>query len=126
MRLNRERLMGAGLVAAVLLCTTTTTAFAQAASGKSAFAQCGVCHSTNGSNGVGPSLQGIVGRKAGTFPGFRYSHALKGSGITWDAKNLDLFLTDPQKHVPGNVMPYAGQPDATLRAALIAYLATLK
>jgi cytochrome c len=80
----------------------------------------------DGSNGVGPSLQGINGRKAGSFAGFLYSRAMKNAGHAWDAKSLDAYLADPQKAVPGNLMPYSGVTDAKQRADLIAYLATLK
>ena len=97
-----------------------------AAAGKQDFAQCSVCHSTDGTNGVGPSLQGIVGRKAGMFAGFRYSRAMKGADITWDDKTLDAYLTDPQKAIPGNVMPFSGLADAKQRSDLIAYLKTVK
>jgi len=97
-----------------------------AAVGKQLFAQCTVCHSIDGTNGVGPSLQGIVGRKAGTFAGFRYSRAMKAASITWDDMSLNNYLADPQKVVPGNVMPFSGLADATQRADVIAYLKTLK
>jgi cytochrome c len=93
--------------------------------GKQAFAQCSACHSIDGSNGVGPPLSGVVGRKAGSVAGFRYSRAMKGSNIVWDEKSLDAFVSDPQKVVPGNVMPFAGVADAKQRADLIAYLQKL-
>ena len=97
-----------------------------ATAGKQAFAQCAACHSVEGANGLGPSLQGIVGRKSGTFPGFRYSRAMKAAGIAWDEKSLDAYLTEPQKLVPGNLMPFSGVADAKQRADLIAYLKTVK
>jgi len=97
-----------------------------AGAGKQLFAQCSVCHSTDGTNGMGPSLQGIVGRKAGSFPGFRYSRAMKGSSTIWASETLDAYLADPQKAIPGNVMPFSGLADAKQRADLIAYLNTLK
>ena len=97
-----------------------------AGAGKQLYAQCSVCHSIDGTNGVGPSLQGIGGRKAGTFAGFRYSRAMKGTDITWDDKTLDAYLTDPQKTIPGNVMPFSGLTDSKQRADLIAYLRTMK
>lgn len=109
----------------VAILSPSGVALAQDPAGKAAFAQCSVCHSTDGSNGVGPSLKGVVGRKAGEYAGFRFSRALKSSGLTWDKATLDSYLTDPQKAVPGNVMPYAGLADPKLRAALIAYLTTL-
>ncbi|MFC6284483.1 MULTISPECIES: c-type cytochrome [Polaromonas] len=94
--------------------------------GKQVFTQCAACHSIDGSNGAGPSLQGVFGRKVGSFPGFRFSRAMKGNGKTWDDKMLEAYLAEPQKEVPGNVMPFSGIPDAKQRADLIAYLKTLK
>ena len=96
-----------------------------ATAGKAVFVQCAACHSVDGSNGVGPSLQGVVGRKVGTFPGFRFSRAMKAAGTTWDATSLDGYIADPQKALPGNVMPFSGIPDAKQRADLVAYLKTL-
>jgi cytochrome c len=64
----------------------------------------------------------VFGRKAGSLADFRYSPALKRSGITWTPETLDIFLADPQKTVPNNRMPYAGMPDAADRADLIAFL----
>ena len=96
------------------------------AAGKQVYAQCAACHSIDGSHGVGPSLQGVIGRQAGSAPGFRFSRAMKGAGYPWDAKALDAYIANPQGAVPGNVMPYAGLADAKQRADLIAYLASLK
>jgi cytochrome c len=73
-------------------------------------------------NSVGPSLNGLFGRKAGELSDFRYSPALKRSGITWTADTLNTFIADPQTMVPANRMPYAGMPEAGDRADLIAYL----
>ena len=97
-----------------------------AAAGKALFTQCAVCHSIDGTNAVGPSLNSIVGRKAGTADGFRYSRAMKNSGAVWDDKTLDAYLADPQKLIPGNVMPFSGMADPKQRADVIAYLQTLK
>ncbi|WP_205412251.1 c-type cytochrome [Sphingomonas crusticola] len=114
-------LIGSGATAA------PASAAATAAAGKSAFAPCSVCHSTiKGASGIGPSLAGVVGRTPGTIPGFAYSPAMKGKGGTWNPATLDAFLMAPQKAVPGNRMPYVGLPDAAKRAAIIAYLKTLK
>jgi cytochrome c len=94
-----------------------------AARGKKLYEECAACHATErGMNGVGPSLYGLFGRKAGEAADFRYSPALKRSGITWTASTLDAYIADPQKEVPANRMPYAGMPDARDRADLIAYL----
>jgi cytochrome c len=112
------------LGAAALVAGAGSARAQDAAAGKGVFAPCSACHSVDGSNGVGPSLQGVVGRKAGSFAGFRYSRAMKNAGLTWDAASLDAYIADPQKAVPGNVMPFSGIADARQRADLIAYLAT--
>lgn len=90
------------------------------------FAQCAACHSVNGSNGVGPSLKGVLGRKVGSYPGFRYSRAMKTLGKSWDKSLLSAYLANPQQTIPGNVMPFAGLPDTAQRTAIVNYLATLK
>jgi cytochrome c2 len=104
-----------------------TARAADAAAGQAVFrSQCSICHSVQpGRNMIGPSLAGIVGRKAGQQPDFHYSAANKGSGITWDAATLDRYLTSPQAVVPHTIMTYGGLKDATKRANLIAYLATV-
>src|SRR5215470_3352588 len=88
--------------------------------------QCAACHSNQpGVNGIGPSLAGVAGRKAGSLPGFHYTPAISGSGLSWDAKTFIQFLADPSKLVPGTAMTVM-VPDETGRANLYAYLATLK
>jgi cytochrome c len=93
---------------------------------RSAFGACAVCHSIDGSVGIGPTLKGVVGRKSGMVPGFRYSRAMRTAGVTWDAATLDRYLADPQSVVPGNVMPFSGVPDSDERARIIAYLISLR
>ena len=106
---------------------TTNSSYAQDGEhGKIIFKACAVCHATDHANHAGPGLGGIIGRKAGTAPGFSYSNAMKKSGIVWDTKILDAYLESPQKVVPGNRMPYAGLKNPTDRTDLVAYLATLK
>ena len=106
--------------------THALPAHADAAAGKNAFSACAACHSVNGSEGIGPHLNGVIGRKAGSIEGFGYSAAVKQSGLVWDAKSLDSFIANPQKAIAGNQMPYSGLPDATQRADIVAYLATLR
>ncbi len=86
--------------------------------------RCGGCHSVDADR-VGPRHAGVFGRHAGAVEGFDYSAALKASAIVWDAKTLDLWLTDPESLVPGQRMGYS-LGDAALRADVIAYLSTLK
>ena len=85
---------------------------------------CRTCHTTKeGDNRLGPSLHGVVGREAGTAPGFAYSSAMKDAGITWDPQNLDRYIENPEAVVPGNRMkPYSGISDAAERAKIIAHL----
>ena len=74
-------------------------------------AQCGICHAVAaGENRIGPTLFGVVGRPAGTVPGFNYTVDHKKLGITWDAANLDKYLTNPRAIVPDTSMVYAGTP----------------
>jgi cytochrome c2 len=88
------------------------------------FNQCKACHSLDaGKNGVGPSLKGIVGTKAGDVPGYSFSPAMKGSGLVWTPQTLSDYLTAPMKKVPGTKMPFAGLPNAKDRDDVIAYLA---
>ena len=91
---------------------------------------CAICHTTSLGPGnavivkQGPSLVGIVGRRAGTGLSFNYTRAMIESGLTWDAATLDRFLTSPTSVVPGTLMPMP-VPDAENRRNLIAYLSTL-
>ena len=108
---------------AALLAAGAARADGDAARGEKRFEECATCHSTErGVNNVGPSLFGVLGRKAGEIADFRYSPAMRTSGITWTPQELDAFIADPQKRVPANRMPYAGLTDAAARADLIAYL----
>ena len=91
--------------------------------GEARFADCAACHRLEpGVNNVGPSLHGIFSRKAGEITDFRYSPAMKRSGIVWTPETLEKFIGDPQAMVPGNRMPYAGMSSPGDRADLIAFL----
>jgi cytochrome c len=124
--------ISATIAAAFAVATLSTAAAAQmpagnAAAGEKVFNQCKVCHVVEkGVNRVGPSLFGVVGRKASTVPGYSYSAANKKSGLTWDAKTLFVYLEAPQKLVPGTKMSFAGLKKPQDRADVIAYLATKK
>lgn len=94
-----------------------------AASPPAMFAVCGACHSvTPGDHGIGPSLAGVFGDKAGTQPGFDYTDAMKASGLTWNEANLNRYLENPREVVPGTTMAYAGLKNAAQRQAVIDYL----
>jgi cytochrome c len=97
-----------------------------AASPPAAYMQCRSCHSTEpGKHGIGPSLAGIASRPAAGVPGFRYSSALKASGIVWNRKSLDQWLAGPTRMVPGTRMVRPVR-NAEQRKAVIDYLETLK
>lgn len=92
--------------------------------GKLAFnTSCRTCHSLDeGDHRLGPSLHGVVGRKAGSGE-YAYSPAMKSSGIVWDAETLDRFIRDPESVVSGNSMkPFGGVSDAATRESIISYL----
>lgn len=91
------------------------------AAGEAVYSRCQGCHALE-YNRTGPKHCGLLGRRAGSVPGFDYSPAMKRSAIVWNEKTLDRFLADPLKAVPGTTMTYAGVPDARERADLIAYL----
>ena len=92
--------------------------------GERDFRACAPCHSLEPDrNMTGPSLANLWGRKAGSLPSFeRYSDPLKSSGIIWDDRSLNAWLTNPQQMVPGNDMPFEGIKDASVRADLLAFL----
>jgi nitrite reductase (NO-forming) len=95
------------------------------AAGKLVFRKCQACHSLEpGKNGLGPSLAGLVGKKASGVSNYNYSPAMKGSNLTWDVATLDAYLSDPQKLVPGNKMPFPGLKTENERNAVIAFLAS--
>jgi cytochrome c len=89
---------------------------------------CRTCHSFKpDDNRLGPTLHGIVGRKAGSIEGFAFSPSMKSSGITWDDATLDQFISNPNQVVSGNKMqPFGGIADASERKKIVDYLKTLK
>jgi cytochrome c len=108
---------------ASMLLGGTAHAAGDPAKGEAKFKECAACHKLEaGANAVGPSLHGVFGRKAAEISDFRYSPAMKRSGITWTPETLDKFVADPQAVIPTNRMPYAGLKDSGDRADLIAYL----
>jgi len=106
--------------------TPTATPTQAAVTPPTVFNQCAACHSTErGEHGIGPSLAGVFGRRAGTAAGFEFTQAMKDSGLTWNQAGLDRYLTDPRGVVPGTTMAYNGVKDAAQRQAVINYLKTL-
>jgi len=100
-------------------------ATADAGAGASAFRKCAACHKLDGSDGVGPHLNGIVDRAKAASAGYAYSEALVAmSADVWTPENLDAFLVSPRQYMPGTKMAFAGLPNPQERANVIAYLAS--
>ncbi|MDD3326439.1 MAG: c-type cytochrome [Zoogloea sp.] len=116
------------LVAVTATVSLEARAAADVVRGGDVFAEeCAECHSVReGKNKKGPSMFGVVGRRAATVADASYSDALKGSGLTWTPDKLDAYLAAPKKFVPGGKMKYDGLADAAERASLLAFLATLR
>jgi cytochrome c len=103
----------------------TLLASADAAAGENVFKKCASCHKLDGSDGVGPHLNGVVGRNHAAVAGFAYSEAnLALAAEPWTPEALNGFIENPKKYMPGTKMAFAGLPKAEDRANLIAYLAT--
>lgn len=120
-----KRVARIAVMAAALLATVSARAMAQdAAAGEKDFVICRACHEIgpNAKVLVGPPLNGVVGRKAGTYPGFDYSDANKKSGITWTPEELTKYLANPQGVVPGTKMIFPGLHDPQQVKDVIAYL----
>lgn len=113
--------IAAGLTLAIV---SSVHAEGDAAAGAKVFAQCSACHAvgTGAQNNIGPALNGVVGRAAGTYPGYRYSSAMRKSALTWDEGTLTQYLRGPDKIVPGTKMAFPGIASDQDIANVIAYL----
>ena len=121
---KRMRVM---MFATVLALVGTTIGQAQAqdaAAGEKAFAVCKACHQIGetAKNGVGPELNGLIGRHSGSVAGYNYSAANKNSGLTWDETTFREYIKDPKAKVPGTKMVFAGLKDEKKIDDLIAFL----
>ena len=128
--MNRFRYVSVTAIAVAAIVMASASVYAISASdtlggdpvhGKTVYQACMGCHSLD-EDDVGPRHRGVVGRVAGTVPGYAYSPALKGSHVVWDQANLDRWLTNPQALVPGAKMFFA-MTNPKDRADVIAYLA---
>lgn len=126
--MRKEKFVAVALAAALALASGSAMAAGDAAKGKKVFKKCKVCHNVNkgGKKKFGPNLFKIVGAKAGAVKGYRYSKAMKASGLTWDEATMDKFLKKPKKLVKKTKMRFPGLKKDSQRADIIAYLKTLK
>ncbi len=110
--------LGAGL------CAAAPAVAQDAAAGEKIFTQCKACHQIGetAKNAVGPELNGVIGRKAGTAEGYSYSSANKNSGLTWDEATFREYIKDPRAKVPGTKMTFAGVKDPKQIEDLLAFL----
>lgn len=118
---------GLVLAACAQLISVGMASAADPVAGQKAFAVCKACHQVGetAKNVVGPKLNGVVGRPAGAVEGFKYSDAMKNSGLTWDEATLTEYLKNPKAKVPGTKMAFPGLKDDTKIADVIAYLSQL-
>ena len=118
------KLLCFSLVGAAFLFSMGAAMAQDAAAGEKVFMKCKICHQIGegAKNMVGPVLNGVVGRKAGSYPDYHYSEANKGSGITWDEATLKEYLRDPKAKVPGTKMVFPGLKSDEDIANVIAYL----
>jgi len=118
----------AAVAAGFWVATVAAAEVGDAAKGETVFKKCTACHSVDqpAKNGIGPSLLGVVGRKAGSVAGFKYSDAMKNASIVWDDGSIDNYLKDPKGFVPKNKMVFVGLPKESDRTDVIAFLKTKK
>ena len=117
----RAVILGVGLS---LMVTSVALADGDPAKGEKVFVKCKACHALD-KNKIGPHLDGVIGRKAGSIDGFKYSSAMEAKakqGLVWNDDTLNEWLTNPRKFIPGTKMVFIGLPKPDDRANVIAYL----
>jgi cytochrome c len=119
-----SRYLGAGVVAgAIALWSSIGLAQGDPAAGEKVFNKCKACHvADEAQNRVGPHLVGLFGRQAGSVEDFKYSDAMKGSGVTWSEETISEYIADPRGYIKGNRMAFVGLKDEEDIANLVAYL----
>lgn len=124
---HRVAMAAAAMLAGIQMAAAQDAAQGDPAAGEKTARICKTCHQIgeNAKNMVGPVLNGVVGRKAGTYADYSYSDANKNSGLTWDEATLKKYLRNPRGVVPGTKMSFAGfQKDSDIDN-VIAYLKTI-
>lgn len=117
------RRLTVGIFAGVLALSSGAALAQDAEKGKKVFNKCKTCHVVDEEkNKIGPYLKGVIGRPAGSVEGFKYSDAMKSSGITWTTETIAAYVADPKGYVPGNRMAFVGLKKEQEIADLIVYL----
>jgi len=108
----------------IFLMSAGSALAADVEAGKKIFRKCKACHTlkSGGKSAIGPNLYGVVGREAATVDGFKYSKAMKESGLVWDEATLTAYLTKPKEFLPGNKMPFPGLKKPEQIENVIAYI----
>jgi cytochrome c len=124
MEFNVRGLAAYLILATALLAAPGTAAAQDSAAGKASYRKCQACHAVGAraKNTLGPELNGLVGRKAGTVAGYLYSAAMKNAGFAWDETTFAAFIADPRGKIPGNKMAFTGIKNQAEIANLWAYL----
>ena len=119
----RTLALAAAAAALTLALGHSARADGDAAKGEKVFAKCKACHEiATEKNKVGPSLHGVIGRKAGTVEGFKYSEAMAGADVTWDAATIAEYVAKPKDFIPGNKMAFVGLKKQDEIEDLVAYI----
>jgi cytochrome c len=120
----RHAILSAALGVSLALVLRTGASAQDAAAGEKVFQPCKACHQIGetAKNLVGPVLNGIIGRNAGTYPGYSYSDANKNSGLTWDEATFTDYIKNPRAKIPGTKMIFIGITDEQKIKDLIAFL----
>ena len=118
-----KKFISFAIIFAALALNAGTVIAADAAKGRKVYNKCKACHALKaGKNKIGPSLYGIIDRKAGTIAGFKYSKAMKASGLTWDEETLRNYLENPRNFLKGTRMAFSGIKKKKQMDNLLAYL----
>ncbi len=124
---KKLNLVGLAAATAMIAAASGPVRAADAAAGAKEFKKiCSKCHTIAADEvakrKLGPPLHGVIGRKAGSVPGFKYSKAVRASDVVWRAETLDKWLTKPRRFIPKTRMPFGGWDEAGRRADVIAFI----